>query len=290
MESKKEPSKDQLSGLIRRIYQYGANDSRQWDERASAFFAERFETYYEEGNYNLYSPTYEWLSGADQDVADYLERRLGDIEQIFRANKSSHLREFVKLRDYIILEAARANDFAVVQEVATRGEKSWDEVRKLNDEIKMDMKRLKEDAQEDRKNTNTQSITVLSIFTGIAMAFFGGFSLLGSAFNALGENKVPLPDIAIISLIIGFVLFNTIFALIGIACRISGIPPTQPDHSNCSECVRTDRCDKEYADNFLKRWFVRFKRKYPYALAVNIIIVALLFVSCIFSIIVRFKQ
>lgn len=268
--------RDFLSNLMHNIY---CCENESWNDQMVCHYAELFKQYYLNNGYNLYSSTYQWLTDAPEGTHDYLAERLGDIEAFLSKENYCRLREFIKLRDYVLLEACRANEFAEIKKIAVRGKQNLESVEQL-----------KNDIQEDRKNTNTQSITVLSIFTGIAMAFFGGFSLLGSAFEALGKNKVPLPDIAIISLIIGFILFNTIFALISIACRISGVLPTQPDHSNCFECSRADRCDKKYPNNFLARWFLRFKRKYPYAFAVNAIIITLLFVLGIFSIIIRYKQ
>lgn len=277
-DQKKQNSRDQLSDLIRRIYQYSPNDEKQWTNEVAESFAQEFIEYYEGGNYNLYSATYKWLSEAPEGTADYLDKRLSDIEAVIRENGYEHLRNFTKLRDYIVLEAARANNFSYINETAKKGEKSWEQVEKLNIDIQNEMLRLKQDAQEDRKNTNTQSITVLSIFTGIAMAFFGGFSLIGSAFNNLGNGGTDLFQILILVVLIGFILFNTIYALICVACRISGVPPTQPDHIDCSKCQREDRCDKIHPKFGILRWGVQFRRKYPFACAVNIVLLLLLIV------------
>ena len=268
-DEKKQNSRDQLSGLIRRIYQYSPNDEKQWTDEVAENFAQEFIEYYEGGNFNLYSATYRWLSEAPEGTSDYLDKRLSDIESVIRRSNEGYLRDFIKLRDYIVLEAARANDFANINEISQKGKKAWEQVQN-------EMIRLKQDAQEDRKNTNTQSITVLSIFTGIAMAFFGGFSLIGSAFNKLGNNGVDLIQILILVVIIGFILFNTIYGLICVACRISGVPPTQPDHIDCSKCQREDRCDKIHPKFGVLRWGVQFRRKYPFVCAVNIVLLLFL--------------
>lgn len=268
-----------LSELVREIYRYGLYDSSGWTPQAAQEFADEFEAYYEAGQWNLYSPTYAWLSEVNADAAEYIYERLQSIENILKSRNSKHLKDFSKFRDYISLEAARASDFDDVQKSADRAEEAIREIDDTRKAVLGEYQKLKEEIETDRKNANTQSITVLSIFTGIAMAFFGGFSLLGSAFSALTSN--PWYVIMLISSVIGLILFNTVYGLLGIASRISGNPSTQPGHDNCLKCTLDDRCDKKHQKGFLKRWLRKFRRKYPYAFAINIILIAILAISLI---------
>ncbi len=274
-------SRDRLSQLLEEIYFYGGDDVKQWTEKATEKYANKFLNYYRTGNLNFYSSTYFWLTDIQSGAIEYLDDRLSSIETYFRDHnvEEKYLEKFQKLRDYVLLEALRASDMDDVKTVARQEQESLNEMKSLKEEIKTDISNLKSNVEEDRKNANTQSITVLSIFTGIAMTFFAGFSLLGSAFSALSANHFW--DIIIIVLVIGIILFNTIYALIAIACRISGVFPTQPSHEDCSKCARLISCDKKYENKVIRRWFNKFKNKYPFALAINMFLTALLVISAL---------
>ena len=116
------------------------------------------------------------------------------------------------------------------------------------------MKSLKGEIEDSRKESSAQTITVLSIFTGIAMAFFGGFSLLGSAFDSL---QYGMPAVAIVSLIVGLILFNTIFVFLYVASKISGNPISGCGNRDCVSCEDKPSCKEQKC--FLKRIFKRYQ-------------------------------
>ena len=129
---------------------------------------------------------------------------------------------------------------------------------------------LRKDIEESRKESSSQTITVLSIFTGIAMAFFGGFSLLGSAFDNLSYG---LPSVAAISLIVGLILFNTIFVFLYVASKISGSPISGCGSQDCVSCsVKEDCPDKEV-------WHKRIFKRYQLICVINATFIVLLIAS-----------
>jgi len=253
-----------LSNLIKEIIRSGEENWRSSDSEAVKGFASCFMKYYADGNYNMYSASYRWLLDAEDGTDEYLGHRLGLIEEYLKSVEDPSdrvLEKFIKLRDYITLEAARSERYKSMRELSDRAEKKLSEIEEIAQK-----------AEEERKDSAGQTITVLSIFTGIAMAFFGGFSLLGSAFDNIEHG---LSAAAVMAILVGIVLFNTVFSFIYFASRISGHRISNCKAETCDECTKI--C---YDENqiFFIRGLRKHNTKYPYIVNVNILLVALLVV------------
>lgn len=278
MSEKSENDKGQyLSKLIKDIIR---SDDAEWGSVSShtvANFAKLFEEYYQDGNYNMYSASYRWLIEAEDGTDEYLSHRLGLIEKYLRYIKCADknvLEKFVKLRDYISLEAARATRYRDVKVLSDNAQEMLSKIKDIS-----------EKAENERKDSAAQTITVLSIFTGIAMAFFGGFSLLGSAFNNIAYG---LPSAAIMAIIVGIVLFNTVFSFIYFASRISGHTVSNCKEESCRNC--NNKCHEKSGEKGFHpiAWLTQFNTKYPYIIAVNTLLVALLIVFIGFYIVLPY--
>ena len=257
-------SKSNGSTELTRLLQMITNVEDDVFEKHKEDYADNFMIYYRNEGYNLYTPAYRWVRDIKGEDGDYLIARLEQIEAILKEKKfeKEHFVNFLKFKDYVFLEISRNTDNADVK-------KSVIEVKTTVKEVKD----LKSKIENDRNDSLAQTVTILSIFTGIAMAFFGGFSMLGSAFQTLNGTKVVLYQVAIISIIVGIVLFNTIFAFIYIAAKISGKPISSTGHSNCLQCTNKEKCAGEWGIfNPLKKGY----KKYPYAFAVNVLLIVML--------------
>ena len=260
-----------LSDIIEEIIH---SDDTEWMSLTSpmvAEFAGRFKKYYQSGNYNMYSASYRWISEAEDGTDEYLSRRLGMIENYLRhidGSDKNVIEKFTKLRDYISLEAARATQYRNVRALASNAQEMLSRIKAISAK-----------AEEERKDSAAQTITVLSIFTGIAMAFFGGFSLLGSAFDNIAYG---LPSAAIMAILVGIVLFNTVFSFIYFASRISGHTVSNCKEESCRSC--NNKCHEKSGEKGIHpgAWLAQFNTKYPYIIAVNSLLVALLVVFIIF--------
>ena len=93
------------------------------------------------------------------------------------------------------------------------------------------------DVKEKLNNFNMESITVLGIFSGIVMAFFGGMSFFNGVLNNI--HQVSKYRITLITLIIGFTIFNIMFLLIYSISKIVN----KPIRSKCS--TPNCSCDKK---------------------------------------------
>lgn len=252
-----------LGRLIKKI----ARSERMDDQKAESY-AEELNGYYASGHYNLYSATYSWMHRDAADEAD-MEYLIINFDQIIKAYKRRYpedldgLERVTKLADYVLLERARSGVQSTLELKVKRGlDESSDKLERLET--------LRKDIEESRKESSSQTITVLSIFTGIAMAFFGGFSLLGSAFDNLSYG---LPSVAAISLIVGLILFNTIFVFLYVASKISGSPISRCGSQDCVSCsVKEDCPDKEV-------WHKRIFKRYQLICVINATFIVLLIAS-----------
>lgn len=250
-------SKNYLSDLIKQIC-HGSEDDWKRPETVEKY-ANEFASYYHAGYYNLYSASYSWIAGSDPATMDYLEDRLTKIQYYLKENdilNDEELKKFIKLHDYISLEASRA---ANIENVNKHIQTSRTYLSKMED--------LEKSIKETQKDSASQTITVLSIFTGIAMAFFGGFSLLGSAFDNIAYG---LPSAAIMAILVGIILFNTVFSFIYFASRISGRSITSCGGERCDECKKP--CETDGKAHIFKKFY----RKYPYIVFVNTLLLILL--------------
>lgn len=259
-----------LSNLIKEIIR---SDEAEWKSLTSpkvAEFAKDFEKYYQQGNFNMYSASYRWIVEAEDGTDAYLSYRLGLIERYLRYMERADanvIEKFVKLRDYISLEAVRAARYRDVEILKSDAQNMLSKIKTIS-----------EKAEEERKESAAQTITVLSIFTGIAMAFFGGFSLLGSAFNNIAYG---LPSAAIMAILVGIVLFNTVFSFIYFASKISGHTVSNCKEDSCRNCNNKcyEKSKNKWNAHFV--WLTQFNTKYPYIVAVNGLLVLLLIVFII---------
>ncbi len=262
-----EIDRDRLASIIREI---ALSPDGEWPKKKLSF-AKELSVYYSSNNLNLYSSTYEWLSNNDtEDDLEYLYERLSELEDFFRNNPfcQPYLDKFVKLEDYIRLEGARAiNNHRLVNAAA--------EATQLGQEIRM----LKNEVQEDRKNASSQSVTVLGIFTGIAVTFFSGISLLSNAFGQLSSENFL--QISMIAIIIGFILFNTVYILIYAAGRISGSQMCAEGHTDCKRCGNIDSCEKIKFVFF--RLFARLYKKYTLVVMINFIFILFFAIMIFFT-------
>lgn len=97
-----------------------------------------------------------------------------------------------------------------------------------------------DDVKSKLNNFNMESITVLGIFSGIVMAFFGGMSFFNGVLNNI--HQVSKYRIIFITLLIGFTLFNIFFLLIYSISKIVG----KPIKAECKtlDCSCENKCGR----------------------------------------------
>lgn len=184
-----------------------------------------------------------------------------------------------KLNDHINLEItrivrAKKHDRELhvlslsVKNALEQTKESLEKIEKLAQDTEQTLKKI-EELKQDIDTSTTNQITILSIFTGIVMAFVGGFSILGSAFSnaELFEARVWL--LIFLMSLVGFIFFNTVFMFIYMVAKLSGKRlSVQCKSEQCGMCMKCEECKAS------KVWcpFHKLWKKYPYVAYVNIVL------------------
>ena len=211
---------------------------------------------------------------------------------------------FAKLCDYIQIEIARNNQFQTQlkeltfrEPVSGHDEQANKEINKkiieVSDNLKdaqrildqipvlrADTKRDIEKFDEKLESSKVSSITDLSIFSAVILAFSGGITFEAGVFQ--GISGVSAFRLVFIVSLTGFILFNTIFALLYLVSRIAG----KSVESTCkyaskenSKSSTFQKCGCDYCERPLGQvtLFCRIKHKFTYVLIINLVFVMVMF-------------
>lgn len=133
---------------------------------------------------------------------------------------------------------------------------------------------------EKLESNKISSITTLTIFSAVILAFSGGITFESGIFNGMVEST-PYRLVFVIALS-GFILFNTIFALLYLVGKMAGKPISTKckhlvldnhDYDQCQSCG-DGYCTKECAEVSIA---CRIFHKYSYVLAVDVILLYVLY-------------
>jgi hypothetical protein len=215
-----------------------------------------------------------------------------DLKEVFRM--------FTKYYDHTNLEVGRYNfisdrfsfgekkdETGIDPEQFEKVNKSIKKIRKDIDNQKpviTDMAKATEEmAKLDTKlaQNSVSSITTLTIFSAVILAFSGGITFQAGVFSGLGSNMTSSYRLVFIVALSGFVLFNTIFVLLYIIskltknniateCKYSHRSNTDNECKKCGEYV----CKKPFSSisSFCILW-----HRYSYILIVNGFLLSVLY-------------
>lgn len=117
-------------------------------------------------------------------------------------NKSFHFHSSPTTEFTIALTNDLADDFSSLSKDLDKSRKRLDSIRK------------------QQKNNTMTSVATLSIFTGVVMAFVGGFQMLTGTFSAMAGQKETL--LLFVLSIICFSMFNILWAFIALILKTNG--------------------------------------------------------------------
>lgn len=166
----------------------------------------------------------------EEDLRDYMVSNIKDIydrsKELDKKDKlkkeSSRTKSLKKLVDHINLENIRLKELirisretsmaneavaATISELANNKMQIYDineEISKAHSEMQI--------ISNNMKQSTTESITILSIFAGVVMAFTGGMSYISQALASL--EKIGPYRSGVFILLIGMIMFNVIFLLL----------------------------------------------------------------------------
>lgn len=243
----------------------------------------QFEEFYKVNERHQYSDVSNFLYKNKLENLEYLMSNLIEIYEY--SNDSEFKKKIFKIIDHVKLESLRSTYMtAEIKEESVRVFSSSieqnnitfrDFKRKIDSQINIinqDTKKAQDyieeievkmiESEDKIKKLNVESITILSIFSGIVIAFFGGLGF----FNEVLKNmhKVSKYRLTFITLIIGFVLFNTLFLLMYSIGKIVDKPIR-------NKCLSKDcSCDTECCS------INKVKNLYPILYYMNLIFIIMI--------------
>ncbi|MFL0194163.1 hypothetical protein ACJDU8_00955 [Clostridium sp. WILCCON 0269] len=204
-----------------------------------------------------YSYIFNFIQKLDDEQRDQLNTTTNDL--INRLNKDEDKDILLKLLDYLALEIPRATTYNGFREQIARSQIAERNLRKqirektsLLDKYEIKIEKLQ-----------TDFIGILSIFSTVVLAFFGGLSILGSSLDNI--SKVSKYRISFIVLIIVFSIFNIIFMLLNIISKLT-------DKDISVKCNKENICES-CSEKISLRCLIK---KYPLVYWYNLICIVLM--------------
>lgn len=250
----------------------------------------QLEEFYEVHDRHQYSDILNFIYKSNPENSEYF---MYNLIEIYEYSEDPNLKEKIfEIIDHVRLENLRSTQ--ITSEIKAESKKILSSLMKDNntrfgkikrdidkqigitniniDDMKGKIDETKDEIEkyEDKiKKLNIESITILSIFSGIVMAFFGGMSF----FNEVLKNMhtVSKYRITFISLTIGLVLFNTIFLFLYYVGKLVDKPIREEClYEKCSECDEKCKLGK------------KVKNLYPILFYVDLLILMSLSITFIF--------
>lgn len=240
------------------------------------------EYFYEKNQRHQYSDIAKYIYSNQNDLDEYLMSNL--IELYVHCKNPNTKSKIFKIIDHIKLETIRLqflegnNKRQIYQNMLNMENTLGRPFKKFTNEFytfKEEMNGINEvvDTLGDKversesklNNFNMQSITILGIFSGIVMAFFGGMSFFNEVLSNI--DKVSIYRLSFITLLIGFILFNVFFFFMYYIARLVDKPiRNECIDENCNKCNK--KCNL----------FKKLKKLYPISFYMNSFFASALFI------------
>ena len=206
-----------------------------------ASYIERFSSIYTADFRHMYSRFYPWIvetaSKADPGVTNTLADNLWMIYENFPEDKDKPWlkKSIFKLYDHINLEIARYDQQKKDMDMILDVEKNMNNIANDAEIIGVEI----EDARKKLDNIHLDLIAVISLFSGVIIAFFGGLNYISSAISS--ASSADLWKLILICSVAGFITLNIIFTMLYLASRILGKDigvycHKGKIHGSCAEC------------------------------------------------------
>ncbi|XZJ13860.1 hypothetical protein ACSXDV_12785 [Clostridium perfringens] len=184
-----------------------------------------------------YSYIQEYVRNLREESIERLEFNLYDIRDLVSENEENYNKSsenIEKIVECMLMEINRVNDSNRLNNDLKQLERILKEARNQEDEIEQKMKIHAKKIEKMQGDF----ISILSIFSAVIIAFFGGINLLGNTLTSInGTNKYRL--IFIVTLI-GIILFNVIYMLLYSIARLTNKSiGVSRKHRACKKCTKS---------------------------------------------------
>lgn len=219
-----------------------------------------------------YAYIVEKVYSLSEDKVEGLSEKIDILKREIRNNYKFVISENLqKILENVKLDLARRKETKSNEQKMHKFEAT---LKKYEDEKREFSKKVNQ-SESNIEKTQAQIITILSIFAGIIIAFFGGTSLLGNAIENFNESNKFMSYVLVI--IIGLVMFNVIYLLL---YSISKLVKTPISMGRCSE-----KCNECRNKSPLRRMII----KYPIVVYFNVSAVWAIFVISYLYVMVKSK-
>lgn len=207
-----------------------------------------------------YSEISKYLSDLIPDERDIIELNL--LEVLFYAagvneNSDTTVR-LGKLSDHVSLEHMRLGRMDAIKFIGTKVHEESQEMKRLSESNNKNMGKL----HRRINGFQSQSITILGIFSGLVIGFSSGIDLLDSTFSNI--NSMNFYKMLVYICVIGLILFDVIFMLMYSVSKIS--------NGSLAVACKNESCD---SCGNCKLKLSRLRHKYPYVYWFNALFILL---------------
>jgi hypothetical protein len=235
---------------------------------------ETFYSLYEDGkfrhSYSAFLPFIAEINASNNTYSlDYLSENLQVLSTYVSENQDilgNTQQSLFKLCDHLNLEIARITTYSNDSKIQDTEAKFKVMTQKLAEASKET-----QDASERAKTLQTEVVSVLSIFSAIVIAFFGGMNFISSAISSI--EKVHIFKSILICLTCGIVMLNIIFLLLYFVGKIT----KRNIYAICKTAYCTCKNGIEPECNGINR----LRKRLPYVFWANIMLITFVIIDII---------
>lgn len=288
-----------IKNIIKDIIDKGVDDIDAFIQRFSEVYNNEYRHKYSE----ILKLLMKIKSESEAESLDYLVLNMKILKEHISCSQYSFKKSFFKLYDHIILEVTRIQLYydyekreKLIESKVNTAKNQLEYYGDLYNNLSTNINELYStvnNINEQLGDSNAQSISILGIFSGIVIAFFGSIKVTENIFSNLGED-ISKCRIIFMAGLVGFILFNTIFVLLYFIAKVSNKSiATGNFNKYYYECYDWNCWDeekgsyKENSENIKKYREIldsprkRLKIRYPIVYWVNLFMVSIVIMSFI---------
>lgn len=207
---------------------------------------------------------------------------ISNLNKISKQINEGVFKNFSKLLDHVSLDIHHYINLNDSFKSIKKAEESLENLRvEIKAEAESNTKIVEEikSIQRETENLNNQLVSILGIFAGIILAFFGGISIISSSLSNM--HLVSIYKIVFVITLIGMIIIDSISILMLAIGKIIGkdLHKTLCEFDNCAQCKK---CKVNSKQKRLKLINIRmFSKKYPFIIFINAVFIALIFTDVI---------
>lgn len=188
-----------------------------------------------------------------------------NIDLFFEDNKEEINEHIARIMNYVLLEIPRADE---IERFGYSSEQAEENLRELRNKIR-DVEIKRKNHEKKIEKMQSDFISILSIFSAVIIAFFGGLNIVSSALANM--HTVTKYRLMLTLFIIGFIMFNVIYMLLNEVYKITNRSWIK-GIKKCSKCE-----DKKHIKCLVTKHTIPFY--YNLAIVLGILLTGLAYIT-----------